>query len=191
MDADNGELQNWLREEAVHAGYVNKQAPTSPARSNGPESEFPETQLAHTPVRARPAKRALSVSPQLSKPSNKNQDVGTPVAEEQAGLQETDHDNDAEEAAIPSLDDRKAPKPILGAPQLSKHAIRMRAQRIFKRRVDGKAKVSEQIFQEWHEKGARRQLLERIFLQVGYDPAGASARVSAHLAFRFTQLMQK
>ena len=62
-------------------------------------------------------------------------------------------------------------KPTLGQFQLSRQAIRMRSQRIFQRRKNGSLKVSETVFNEWHEKGARRAMLEQIFHQCGYDPA--------------------
>ena len=76
-----------------------------------------------------------------------------------------------EELDIPDKNDPRAVMPVVGEPQISKKAIEMRTQRIFKRRANGGLKVSEVVFQEWHEKGARRTLLETIFRQVGYDPA--------------------
>ena len=71
---------------------------------------------------------------------------------------------------VPLITDTKAPKPELGKAQLTDQAIRMRSQRIFKRRTNGTAKVSEEIWKEWHDRGSRRTMLEEIFLQVGYDP---------------------
>ena len=76
-----------------------------------------------------------------------------------------------EELDIPDKNDPRAVMPVVGEPQISKKAIEMRTQRIFKRRANGGLKVSEVVFQEWHEKGARGTLLETIFRQVGYDPA--------------------
>ena len=75
------------------------------------------------------------------------------------------------EAAVPDLHGESAPKPELGKAQISEQAVRMRSQRIFRRRTNGSLKVSEEIFNEWHARGARRDMLEEIFLQVGYDPA--------------------
>ena len=76
-----------------------------------------------------------------------------------------------DELDIPDMNDPTALKPVVGEPQLSHKAIEMRSQRMFKRRANGSLKVSEVVFKEWHEKGARRTLLETIFRQVGYDPA--------------------
>ncbi|CAE7439817.1 unnamed protein product [Symbiodinium sp. CCMP2592] len=72
---------------------------------------------------------------------------------------------------VPLTTDKAAPQPVLGKAQLSDQAIRMRSQRIFKRRANGSLKVTEEIWKEWHQRGSRRALLEEIFLQCGYDPA--------------------
>ena len=72
-------------------------------------------------------------------------------------------------ASIPKLGDPTAPAPKVGQHTLSRNAIRCRTNRIFKRKSDGTAKVSEAIFQEWHQGGEPRRSLEEIFKQVGYD----------------------
>ncbi|CAE7894099.1 unnamed protein product, partial [Symbiodinium necroappetens] len=66
------------------------------------------------------------------------------------------------------MNDPTALKPVVGEPQLSHKAIEMRSQRMFKRRANGSLKVSEVVFKEWHEKGARRTLLETIFRQATF-----------------------
>lgn len=71
--------------------------------------------------------------------------------------------------AIPDLVDALAPKPILGEAQLSEEAIRSRTRRIFTRRGDGTKKVSDEIWNDWHAKGKKKQLLQQIFKQCGYD----------------------
>lgn len=71
---------------------------------------------------------------------------------------------------IPSLDDQDAPRPELRSHTLSKNAIRCRSGRIFKRRADGSTKVSQEIFNEWHNGGEPRRALEQIFKACGYDP---------------------
>ena len=73
---------------------------------------------------------------------------------------------------MPDVNGQTAPKPELGKPRsVSKQAIRMRSQRIFRKRANGTIKVSQTVFDEWYEKGARCGMLEQIFLQCGYDPA--------------------
>ncbi|CAK9095168.1 unnamed protein product [Durusdinium trenchii] len=47
--------------------------------------------------------------------------------------------------------------------------MRQRANRIFKARVNGTCRVSEEIRKEWFGKGKPRRLLEEIFKQCGYD----------------------
>ena len=71
---------------------------------------------------------------------------------------------------MPDVKDTSAKRPQVGKPTLSPAAIRMRSQRIFQRRANGSLKVSETIYTEWKEKGARRTMLESIFQQCGYDP---------------------
>lgn len=73
-------------------------------------------------------------------------------------------------AYIPEIGDEGAPAPVLGEHTLSDNAIRCRANRIFKRKANGQAKVSEEIFREWHNGGEPRRSLEQIFRQVGYSP---------------------
>ena len=80
---------------------------------------------------------------------------------------ESVNDQDLE---MPRLDDQTAARPTVGSPTLSKAAIRMRSQRIFSRRANGELKVSETIWTEWHQRGARRTMLESIFQQCGFDP---------------------
>lgn len=70
---------------------------------------------------------------------------------------------------IPDLNDDLAPKPILGQSHLSPEAIRSRSRRVFTKRGDGTKKVSEEIWNDWHSKGPKKQLLEDIFKQCGYD----------------------
>ena len=89
--------------------------------------------------------------------------IPTPKAKALTDEQVADH--------VPDLDDLEAPKPQLGQHQVSEQAIRMRSQRSFKKRTNGTLKVSQEVFDEWHARGARRKMLEEIFLQVGYDPA--------------------
>eukprot|EP00439_Symbiodinium_sp_Y106_P043222 s2918_g5.t1 len=72
------------------------------------------------------------------------------------------------EAAVPDLHGESAPKPELGKAQISEQTVRMRSQRIFRRRTNGSLKVSEEIFNEWHARGARRDMLEEIFLQATF-----------------------
>ena len=79
--------------------------------------------------------------------------------------------DEAVETSVPDLHDPTACKPELGGLQISHHALRMRSQRIFRKRSNGTLKVSQTVFDEWHGKGARRNMLEEIFLQCGYDPA--------------------
>ena len=76
----------------------------------------------------------------------------------------------SKQAAIPSLQDAKAPRPQLGMPTLSPEAIRSRSKRIFTPRANGSLKVSQAIYDEWHKKGQERKNLEMIFQQCGYDP---------------------
>ena len=73
---------------------------------------------------------------------------------------------------VPVIGDETAPKPELGKHHISLNAIRCRTRRIFTRKVDGQAKVSETIFQEWQQGGQGRRTLEEIFKQCGYcaDP---------------------
>ena len=78
---------------------------------------------------------------------------------------------------VPSVDDKSAAQPVLGAPQLSKAAIKQRANRIFKPRCDGSLKVSKIVYDEWHSKGQKRRNLEQIFKSVGYDAERGSCCV--------------
>lgn len=78
---------------------------------------------------------------------------------------------------IPALGDEFAVQPELGAPQLSKAAIAQRARRMFAPRANGKLKVSQKIFDEWHSKGKERRTLEEIFKRCGYDPDWGSRHV--------------
>ena len=71
---------------------------------------------------------------------------------------------------IPDIQDAFAPKFKTGEHHLSDSAIASRAKRIFTPRVDGTKKVSEEIWNDWKAKGKRRQLLQDIFKQCGYDP---------------------
>ena len=70
---------------------------------------------------------------------------------------------------VPDIKDAKATRPVVGVHHLSANAIRCRTRRIFTRKVDGSAKVSEAIFQEWHAAGKPKKNLEEIFKQCGYD----------------------
>ena len=81
-----------------------------------------------------------------------------------------DDDDDELDLDIPDISDAFAPKPVVGAPQLSPAAIRSRAKRIFQKRADGSKKVSDEIWADWHAKGSKRRNLEDIFKGCGYDP---------------------
>ena len=84
---------------------------------------------------------------------------------------QTEPTEPAEPKEIPNLKDGTAPKPTLGAPTISKDAMRARARRIFTPRANGQLKVSQEIFNEWHRKGSKeRRNLEQIFAQCGYNP---------------------
>ena len=71
---------------------------------------------------------------------------------------------------IPDLHDATVPKPKVGMHTLSASAIRGRIRRVFTRKINGSAKVSEQIFQEYQAGGQGKKTLEQIFKQCGYDP---------------------
>lgn len=70
---------------------------------------------------------------------------------------------------VPDIKDTRAPRPVLGQPQISQEAIRQRAKRIFMPRRDGSLKVSQEIFKEWKAKGKERKNLEEIFKRCGYN----------------------
>ena len=128
-----------------------------PSMQTNDSTEPPAKRAPGTPTRATPEKRTRAMqAPALE--ANARQDEGAADA--------------ANFDKLPDVRDASAKKPILGQPQLTPQAIRMRTQRIFTRRANGQAKVSEEIFQEWHSKGPRRDLLVQIFGQCGYDPAG-------------------
>ena len=80
-----------------------------------------------------------------------------------------DHDDD-DFKDVPDIEDQSAPKPRVGEHHITPNAIRCRTRRIFTRKVDGSAKISESIFAEWHQGGKPRKTLEEIFKQCGYDP---------------------
>ena len=75
-----------------------------------------------------------------------------------------------DEDLVPDIQDLTAPRPKVGVHDLSQAAIRSRTQRIFRRRADGSKKVSEEVWADWFSKGKKKQVLEDIFKQVGYDP---------------------
>lgn len=75
-----------------------------------------------------------------------------------------------DDIVIPDIRDALAPKFNTGEHHLSDSAIASRAKRIFTPRVDGTKKVSDEIWNDWKAKGKRRQLLQDIFKQCGYDP---------------------
>ena len=104
---------------------------------------------------------ALAVQAKAPQPKAK-----APIVPRKVTVKEAQQDT----ADIPDLQDTQAPKPELGQHTLSPQAIRMRTQRLFKRRANGGLKVSEHVFKEWHERGARRNMLETIFQQCGYCP---------------------
>ena len=84
------------------------------------------------------------------------------------GLDEMDA-FDGDDDDIPDLSDALAPKPVLGQHTLSPEAVRSRCRRIFQKRSDGSKKVSDEIWNDWHSRGAKKQVLENIFAQCGYD----------------------
>lgn len=83
--------------------------------------------------------------------------------------------------SIPELDDPNAQTFQVGECHISKDAMRQRANRIFKARVNGTCRVSEEIRKEWFGKGKPRRLLEEIFKQCGYDPDRGSQNVFSSL----------
>ena len=98
-----------------------------------------------------------------------------PAPEEAATLVEgddevqEDHGNTGGEK-IYDIKDQSAPKPQVGAHTLTASAIRGRIRRVFTRKMDGSAKVSEAIFQEYQAGGTGKKTLEDIFRRCGYDP---------------------
>ncbi|CAK9080269.1 Uncharacterized protein SCF082_LOCUS38276 [Durusdinium trenchii] len=73
-------------------------------------------------------------------------------------------------SVIPDIKDSSAPFFRVGEQQISNDALRQRAARIFKLRVNGTCRVNEEIRKEWTGKGRPRRMLEEIFKQCGYDP---------------------
>lgn len=126
----------------------------SPAAPQSPELPPPSPAKCVTP-------KSSATTAQQVEPPNEVASGGEEAEAEPAA--------DLDLAAIPALGDPHAPKPKLGQHTLSKNAIRCRTNRIFKRKSDGSAKVSEEIFKEWHQGGEPRKTLEAIFMQVRYD----------------------
>ena len=117
----------------------------------------------------------VQVWPPSPKPDESDEVVQVPVVEIQTAevtphVQPNGGKSQEGDGIIPDINDMSAPRPRLGEHTLSANAIKCRAKRIFTRRVDGRAKVSETIFAEWHAMGPERKTLEQIFKQCGYDP---------------------
>ena len=109
-----------------------------------------------------------------------------PDETEERELQETQEELEEEVDdldIVPDINNKAAPRPVLGAPQISEAAVRQRAARIFKPRCDGSLKVSEKIFKEWKNKGRDRRRLEQIFKQCGYDadPCWQNSSINVYL----------
>ena len=129
---------------------------------------------------------SVPASPELtdrqpdSLPLTPTQHEDTPKVDLAAGQAETvesvesgNHDGGSPQGIgledIPDVNDTSVPKPKVGVHTLSAAAIRGRIRRVFTRKIDGSAKVSEAIFAEYQAGGQGKKTLEDIFRQCGYD----------------------
>ena len=121
-----------------------------------------------------PSEKSLAYSPSVASEQltcEHGSDAGVPKDGDKSvpGDMESPGDFDLD-LQVPDIQNKDAPRFQKGEHHLSENAIRCRARRIFTPRIDGTKKVSETVFNEWHQKGQPRKNLEEIFKQCGYDP---------------------
>lgn len=115
-----------------------------------------------------PARRLKFASPT---PENTNPKVLDLELDDETSVEDanSNESEDVDDANIPDILDKSAPKPKPGA-LISKAAARHRLRRVMQPNSRGGFKVSEAVLQDYRSNGPARKSIEKIFEMCGCNP---------------------